>query len=208
MKRLIKKKGAVEYVTDSYFGDGNEKKEDSGLEWDKIELNVQSTPREENKADAEEVIDHEIYCDYYGSQIGYMHFSEFHNVTAKKIHPSLPNKHFNKMLYVNNVLVNSEYRGFGIGKALYKKFGEMYKERFSDWPIAQVFVNPVAEYIFKEEIEEGNIPQSALDEELIARQYDEHEKQIAKDLFDWLPAKEQKKFKKDFRKQKGDDVNE
>jgi GNAT superfamily N-acetyltransferase len=194
-KRLLKKENAVNYVSDSY--DGEEKKDDKpDIEWNHIEIDVQNIPREENKNGADHVVDHEIYCDYYGSQIGYMHFSEFHNVTAKDVHTSLENKHYDEMLYVNNVLVNSEYRGYGIGKKLYEKFGEIYKQDFMDWPVAQVFANPIAEYVFKEEVDKGNIPETAYNDDLIARQYDEHEKQIAKDLFDWLPAKEKKKFKK------------
>lgn len=195
LRKNLQIESGVEYVSNPYSGEIEDKKEDE-INWDKISLSVQNTPRDSNKSDAEIVIDHEIYCDYYDSQIGYMHFSEFHNVIAKNIHPSLPKKQYDKLLYINNVLVNEEYRGHGIGKRLYEQFGELYKEQFSDYDVAQVFANPIAEYIFKEEMENGNIPENAYNEELVARQYDEQERELAKELFNWLPNDKQESFKK------------
>lgn len=172
------------------------------IDWDKVEINVQESKRDMNNANAEYAIDHEIYCDYYGEQIGYMHFSEFKNVNAKNVHQSLLDKEYEKLIYINNILVNSEFRGWGIGSKLYDKFGELYKQNFMDWPIAQVFINPVAEYSFKRAIDRGSIPESAFIDELTTRDYNETEKQKAKELFNWLPKEEQEDFKDKMEKQK------
>ncbi|AEO93921.1 gp678 [Bacillus phage G] len=196
---------AKEYI---YQNDDNN--EEYKIDWDKISIYVQDTIRDLNTNNAKYVTDHEIYCDYYGEQIGYLHFSEFHDVNAKDIHPSLPSKYYNKLLYINNVLVNLDFRGWGIGTQLYKEFGEIYSRQFKDWPLAQVFVNPIAEYSFRRAIEKGSIPKSAYVEELIARDYNEEEKQKAKNLFDWLPKDEQKDFKqkmKNIKKEKSATIN-
>lgn len=179
-------------------GDNDEYK----IEWDKMQFTIQSTDRDLNTNNAKSAVDHEIYVSYYGEQIGYLHFSEFHDVMAKDVHPSLPNKHYDELIYINNILVNHEFRGWGIGTKLYEQFGNLYKEQFSNWPVAQVFVNPVAEYTFRHSIEKGYISESAFVDELITRDYDESEKQQAKDLFDWLPNTEQKDFKEQLKRMK------
>ncbi|MNM33051.1 Acetyltransferase (GNAT) family protein [compost metagenome] len=194
LKRILFERiGSTEYVSNPYNGEKQEKELE--LDWDNIKIDIQSTPREENKNNASSVIDHEIYCEYYDQQVGYMHFSEFHDVIAKNVHPSLPDKKYENLIYVNNVLVDEQFRGWGIGKKLYEEFGKIYKEKFSGYDVAQVFVNPVAEYVFKEEIDQGNIPKEVFNEELIARDYDEQEKQQVKELFKWLPNDKQKDFK-------------
>lgn len=192
-KILFEKFGSTEYISNPYNEEKQEKEPE--LDWDNIEISVQSTPREENKNNAQSVTDHEIYCDYYDEQIGYMHFSEFHDVIAKDVHPSLPDEKYEKLLYVNNVLVDEQFRGWGIGKKLYEQFGTIYKEKFEGYDVAQVFVNPVAEYVFKEEINSGDIPKEVFNEKLIARDYDEQEKQQIKELFKWLPNDTQNEFK-------------
>lgn len=187
---------AKEYVTN--HGDNSDYK----IDWNKVDFSVQSSKRDLNTLDSDYAIDHEIYCDYYGEQVGYLHFSEYENVNANKVHPSLPNKNYEQLLYINNILVNAEFRGWGFGSHIYDKFGEIYKEEFQGWPVAQVFVNPVAEYTFMKAIDRETIPKSALVKELITRDYDENEKQQVKDLFKWLPHDEQKDFNEEMKQLK------
>lgn len=171
------------------------KKEEYSIDWDKLEFTVQANNRDFNLHNADYAIDYEIYCDYYDQQIGYLHFSVYGNVNAKDVHPSLPDKKFETLIYINNILVQQEYRGWGIGEHIYDKFGEIYEEQFMGVPVAQVFVNPIAEYIYRKEVQKGNIPKEALTEELIVREYNEEEKKKAEDLFEWLPNSVQKDFK-------------
>lgn len=93
-----------------------------------------------------------------------------------------------ELIYLAYIEVNDAYRGYGISGMLYKKFGEVYSEKYNGLPVERHFENPIAEYSFKKAIEQGWVPDSALSEDKTTRQYDTEEKQILwQDLRSKLP---------------------
>lgn len=133
---------------------------------------------------------YEIVATLNGEEVGFMNFS----VTYGKEDESL-----NDML-IKLVEVNNNMQGLGIGQLLYKEFGQIYARDFSGIPISRYFVNPVAEYAFRKAVSLGWIPDSALDESRIKRDYSEQEEQLWTDLRQKLPESYRGVAAKDLRR--------
>jgi GNAT superfamily N-acetyltransferase len=152
---------------------------------DDVDITYQNTPLN-NPEKADVMISHEIYADYQGYQIGYLHFTQYENVNSKDVVSEFPNRNYEKLIYINNILVQEEFRGWHISELLYDKFGEIYNEQFDGWPVAQYFVNPIAEYTFRHEVANGLINDTAIDENLIKRKYKGSDKKLWEELEDKL----------------------
>lgn len=121
---------------------------------------------------------YEITASLNGQEIGFMNFT----VTYGKNDESL------NELFIKLVEINDEFQGLGIGQLLYKEFGNIYTENFNQIPVSRFFINPIAEYAFRKAVSLGWVPQSALDETKIKRNYsNENEKQLWTDLRNKLP---------------------
>ncbi|MNN74162.1 hypothetical protein D3C81_1903320 [compost metagenome] len=70
---------------------------------------------------------------------------------------------------------------------LYKTFGEIYSQNYSQLPIVRDFVNPIAEYAYRKAIGLGWISEETLDESLITRRNNETNQQLWTNLRDKLP---------------------
>ncbi|MNC32782.1 hypothetical protein D3C75_811520 [compost metagenome] len=53
---------------------------------------------------------------------------------------------------------------------MYKKFGEIYNEKYNGWLISRYYVNPVAEYSFRKAVSLGWINEVSLDDSLVTRE--------------------------------------
>ncbi|MNW22927.1 hypothetical protein D3C71_2247190 [compost metagenome] len=51
---------------------------------------------------------------------------------------------------------------------MYKKFGEIYNEKYNGWLISRYYVNPVAEYSFRKAVSLGWINEVSLDASLLS----------------------------------------
>lgn len=121
-----------------------------------------------------------IVAKYDGKEIGHIDFSyvEQENEEGEQ----------EKLLYLAYIEVDDDFKGLGISGLLYKKFGEIYSQKYNNLPVERHFENPLAEYSFKRAIEKGWVPESALTEERITRQYDtEDKKHLWNDLREKLP---------------------
>lgn len=105
--------------------------------------------------------DHRISAIYEDEEIGFIHFTSFDYQDDKE----------KNHLVFGFIIVEEFFQRLNLSLMLYKKFGEVYKEYFSDFPIERFFSNPVAEYTFKKAIKLGYIPESAYSEERIKRDY-------------------------------------
>lgn len=74
-------------------------------------------------------------------------------------------------LYIENIEVWEVYQGLGLAQYLYKKFGELYREKYSGWSVGREFQNPAAEKAFSNAINFGWVPKEAFNEEHIVRTY-------------------------------------
>ncbi|MNV87780.1 hypothetical protein D3C71_1819350 [compost metagenome] len=74
-------------------------------------------------------------------------------------------------LYIENIEVWEVYQGLGLAQYLYKKFGELYKNKYNGWIVEREFQNPAAESAFKKAIEQGWVPEEALNEDHTKRNY-------------------------------------
>jgi GNAT superfamily N-acetyltransferase len=112
--------------------------------------------------------------DYNGhpSNVGIMQCYEHKNISENKILKFRKSERIiPHIVYIDKVLVSDMYRNRGIGKELYKRFGELYKEQLQGVPIARIFNNVLPEYIFRKLIKEGFIDPNAFSEEYIDRLY-------------------------------------
>ncbi|MDF2534279.1 MAG: hypothetical protein K0R18_436 [Bacillales bacterium] len=139
---------------------------------------------------------YEISAMYAGSQIGYLDFSKYVPKEEAKDYTE-------PELYVSFLYVQQYFEGAGVGQMLYKKFGEMYTEQFNGWAVGRQFVNPVAEYSFRKAVSLGWVPDMALSEEKIIRDYSTKNKALWNDLRQKLPEHvrgPEASMKKDLRK--------
>jgi len=131
----------------------------------------------------------QVYCDYKGDEIGSITFYAYEGWPLNKIdsYTYKSSEVVPNLLYINEVRVHDKYQNLGIGQLLYKKFGELYEERFKNWPIGRMFVNPIAEYAYRKAVGLGYISEVTLDETYIGRDYDEDYKPLMRDLRNKLP---------------------
>jgi GNAT superfamily N-acetyltransferase len=61
------------------------------------------------------------------------------------------------------ITVYKEYRGTKLAYLLLREFGEMYRKHFDGYTVSLVFVNPMAEYMYRKAVSLGWIPESALE---------------------------------------------
>lgn len=133
---------------------------------------------------------YEIVATLNGEEVGFMNFS----VTYGKEDESLNN------MLIKLVEVNNNMQGLGIGQLLYKEFGQIYSRDFGNVPISRFFINPVAEYAFRKAVSLGWVPDSALDENRVKRDYSEQDDQLWTDLRQKLPEPYRGKAAKDLRR--------
>lgn len=147
----------------------------------KVEIQYESDVAEEHDPeDNYYSSSQKIVAKYDGKEIGHIDFSyvEQENEEGEQ----------EKLLYLAYIEVDDDFKGLGISGLLYKKFGEIYSQKYNNLPVERHFENPLAEYSFKRAIEKGWVPESALTEERITRQYDtEDKKHLWNDLREKLP---------------------
>lgn len=107
---------------------------------------------------------HSIEAFLDGEMIGYLKFME----EVSEFQPALE---------IDYLEVNKNYRGKGVARELYRKFGELYKNQFSGYPVNRSFINPVAEYTFAKAVEDGLVPAEAYNEDHFSRDYGKEETQ-------------------------------
>jgi hypothetical protein len=61
------------------------------------------------------------------------------------------------------ITVYKEYRGTKLAYLLLREFGEMYKKQFDGYKVSLIFINPMAEYIYRKSVSLGWIPESTLE---------------------------------------------
>lgn len=97
-----------------------------------------------------------INLSYKGDQVAYLMFT----VNEQ-----------NRSLYIENIEVWDVYQGLGFAQYLYKKFGEIYREKFNGWIVERDFQSPAAEAAFNKAIEKGWVPPEAFNENYTRRSY-------------------------------------
>lgn len=152
-------------------------------------LNCDYTEKEINVNGAQKAIYYRITLNLHdGTEVGNMIFTAYENVSAGMLGLSKDwNEFIEKIIYIDRIYVVSAFRNNGIAIEIYKKFGEIYSEQFQNWPITRDFVNPVAEYTYRKAVSMGLIPEETMTEQYIKRDYNEQDKEKAKDLRKKLP---------------------
>ena len=121
---------------------------------------------------------YEIYPYVNGKQAGYMDFI---------VHNFQDNVEDN-YIEIIGIEIEEEYRGFGISTLVYKKFSELYVEKYDGYPLERLFQNPVAEYSFRKAVSNGFVDSTLLDNSRIQRDYKTEDKQNQwNDLNEKLP---------------------
>ncbi|MNJ90002.1 hypothetical protein D3C87_75930 [compost metagenome] len=131
-----------------------------------------------------------IVATYNGKEIGYINFEHVEQEPSEDENFQHENEgtSLEEIIYLSKIEVPSEYRGFGISGILYKKFGEVYSQKFMGLPVERHFENPIAEYSFKKAIDEGWVPTEAYSPNRTTRDYNTTEKQqLWQDLRQKLP---------------------
>lgn len=153
-----------------------------------ITFTVESNETDPTNQKADKKIEYDIKCYCDDKELGLLQFTEYVNALGSNIDTSLPDEKIN-ILYFDWIEVKEQYRKFGIGQLLYKKFGEIYKEKFNGIPVARKFDNPVAEYSLKKAISLGWVSENAFSEQYTSRNESKYysDLNVIKDLRNKIP---------------------
>lgn len=131
-----------------------------------------------------------IVATYNGREIGYINFEHVEQEPPEDEDFQHENEgtSLEEIIYLSKIEVPEQYRGLGISGILYKKFGEVYSQKFMGLQVERHFENPIAEYSFKKAIDEGWVPAEAYSANRSTRDYNTPEKQqLWQDLRQKLP---------------------
>lgn len=100
-----------------------------------------------------------------GQRVGFLNLFVYQDYVGGEISRQFEGQKVEKMLYFDDFEVDSNQRGKGIANEILKKLGELYREKFSGWPMFNMYINPVAEYAVINAIAQGWLPEEAFIEE-------------------------------------------
>lgn len=102
---------------------------------------------------------------YEATTVGIKYHNDYAGELIFAIYPE------EEKLYIENIEVWDVYQNLGLAQYLYKRFGELYKEKYNGWVVEREFQHPAAEKAFKNAIELGWVPAEAFSEEHTRRTY-------------------------------------